>query len=162
MPPINWMPAGATFAAAMVMGVSLGSYATSQPRSALDEPMEEPAYAAGTFQPDAAAAMTGPVEVKCTGCGPTLEERRWRAETAGWDSGLSASDSRDPVVREYYTRLPDDDPSPTLTDEPRAPEVDPLPDNVARFARGEMTGQAARLADDMPSPPPLVRTASLQ
>lgn len=160
MPLINWMPAGATLAAAMVMGVSLGSYATSQPRSVVDEPVEDASYAAGTTQPEATVAMAGPVEVKCTGCGPSLEERRWRAENAGWDSGLSASDSGDRVVRDYYAQLPADDPSPTLADEPSTAQVDPLPDNVARFARGEMAGQVAPFEAE--APPPLVRTAALQ
>ena len=161
MPLINWVPAGATLAAAMVIGVSLGSYATSQPRSPAEEPVEEVLYDPSIpTQVEEAVAMRGPVEVHCTGCGPTLEERRWRAETAGWDTGgMTGEGSSDPVVRDYLASQPDEDAPPPPV------EVEQLPVNVMRFAASDVAGQRRDsdvVAEDAETPPPVVRTAALQ
>ncbi|BBD99088.1 hypothetical protein SAMIE_1025890 [Sphingobium amiense] len=157
----KWMPAGATLAAAMVMGVSLGSYATSQPKAAADEPVEEALYDPSIpTQAEEAVVMRGPAEVRCTGCGPTLEERRWRAETAGWDSNGTAGESSDPVVRDYLASQPQEDAPP-----PDPVEVEQLPVNVMRFAASDVAGQrrdAQAPVEDAETPPPLVRTAALQ
>lgn len=165
MPLANWMPIGATLTAAMMMGVGLGSFVTSQPRSAVDDEAAHALYDPAIPTQTDDLAVQGPVEVKCTGCGPTLEERRWRADMAGVDAGGGASESPDRVVRDYYARLPADDAPVAEAPVDIAASVDPLPDNVARFARGESAGPAPQHLPDaamVETPPTVRRTAALQ
>jgi hypothetical protein len=161
MPLTNWVPAGATLATAMVMGVSLGSYAISQPKSAVDQAMEESLYDPSiSTQTEEAMAMRGPAEVKCTGCGPTLAERQWRADMAGWDPDGIGRESADPVVRDYLADDPVEESAP-----PAPPPVEQLPANIVRFASSDVAGRPvpeAHMLDDegKASPPPLLRTAA--
>lgn len=159
MPRSNWIMAGMTMTAAIAMGFGLGAYATSpQGTSPADEPI-----ARSTFDPASPiavqdVALRGPVEVKCTGCGPTLAERRWQADMAGWEPEGMGGDSADPVVRDYLADEPVDESAP-----PPPPTIERLPANIVRFASSDMAGRPAvdeRAPDGETSPPPLVRTAA--
>lgn len=86
-----WMLTAGTVVAAGVMGVSLGAYVTSTPIS----PLAESAQAETVdYNDDSSPAPvmaeanteTGPLEVHCKGCGPTLAERRWAKDMAGTGS----------------------------------------------------------------------------
>ncbi len=83
-----WMLSAGTVVAAGVMGVSLGAYVTSTPISPLAESAQAETvdYNDDSTSPPAVAdsiAETGPVEIHCKGCGPTLAERRWTKDMAG-------------------------------------------------------------------------------
>lgn len=43
-------------------------------------------------------AMKGPTVIRCTGCGPTLADRRMTADMAGW------SGADDPIVQDYMAQ----------------------------------------------------------
>ncbi|MFZ2996155.1 hypothetical protein [Sphingobium sp.] len=80
-----WMTTGATIVVAAVMGLGLGNFATTTQREpmrdeAADQTPYEESYAPSTTA--LVAQQTGPVVVRCTGCGPTLAERQWHADTA--------------------------------------------------------------------------------
>lgn len=154
----GWASVGATFAAAMVMGLGLGSYATTpQGRSPADERVAETEGEAGSAYAAQDLAMNGPTEVKCTGCGPTLEERRWRADMAGWDADGMIGESHDPVVRDYLADQPVEETRPA---EPV--QIEQLPANIVRFARGEPVEQPSPArGEDEQAPPAVIRTAAM-
>ena len=165
MPLTNWMPIGATLAAAMVMGVGLGAFVTSQPQAAADEQADPAPYDPSIAREADDTAMRGPVEVKCTGCGPTLEERRWQADMAHLNAERGISESTDRMARDDDARLPADDAPTAAAPVDIATPVDPLPDNVARFARGEGAGPALRPLPDaamVETPPTVRRTAAFR
>jgi hypothetical protein len=162
MPGTFWMSAGATAAAAMVMGLGLGGYATSpQGRSPADVPAE------ANWSDDSAplladdAALRGPVAITCTGCGPTLADRQWHADMAGWDRSGMTGESSDSVVRDYLDDAPIEEVLP-----PEPPRiVEQLPPNVVRFASSNVAARPVSIepvaappaaAPDMPTPPPQV------
>ncbi|OAN52046.1 MULTISPECIES: hypothetical protein [unclassified Sphingobium] len=100
-----WMLSTATMTAAAAMGLALGGYAISPQRSPL-ESMDDPYVQVDAPAPVAASADTGPVAIHCTGCGPTLADRRFAADMAGLDSDGMISGSDDPVVQDYLAEEP--------------------------------------------------------
>ncbi|WP_157078253.1 hypothetical protein [Sphingobium abikonense] len=139
-----WMLSCGTVAAAAAMGLTLGSYAISPQRSPLDQPDEEPIStdfsAAPVAMPDA-----GPQVIHCTGCGPTLADRRYAADMAGYDSyAMVDGDSSDPVVRDYMAQdydaadyamhAQDSTDDGTAMNTAPIPTIHQLPPNVVRFA----------------------------
>ncbi|WP_230461223.1 hypothetical protein [Sphingobium sp. CAP-1] len=139
MPMHFWMATGGTMAVAAIMGVGLGNYVTSpQGRSPAAVLATQSAYDAPPLVDATVAAQTGPVMVHCTGCGPTLAERRWQAdigpaEGAGLDADGLISGGSDPVLRDYQAHeLPED----ILPDAAPSP-IHQLPPQIARFAAGE-------------------------
>lgn len=139
-----WMLSGGTVAAAAAMGLTLGSYATSPQRSPLDQQVEEPISTDFAAAP-VAMSDPGPQTISCTGCGPTLAERRYAADMAGYDSyAMIDGGSSDPVVRDYMAQeydAPDyamhaqerTDDGTAMNTAP-IPTIHQLPPNVVRFA----------------------------
>ncbi|WP_336967753.1 hypothetical protein [Sphingobium aromaticiconvertens] len=128
-----WMASAALIGGSVMLGLAVGSFATSQPPRVL------PGYA-GTINDDVGDSSAlansrpdkGPGEIVCKGCGPTLAERRMAADNPGWDADGMIEGTSDPVVAEY------------LTQEVKAPPVERppsdmhrLPANIQRFADGE-------------------------
>lgn len=79
-----WMTTGATIVVAGVLGLGLGSFATTTQHAPMENEIAEQAsyddsYAASTAT---AEGQTGPAVVRCTGCGPTLADRQWHADVA--------------------------------------------------------------------------------
>jgi hypothetical protein len=156
-----WMGTGATLGAAAMMGLGLGSYVTSPQRPAADAS----AYVDGPTDDQIAAqaalhdAQKGPAVIHCTGCGPTLADRRWRVDMAGLDLDGMIDGSRDPVVQDYEAaRAPED----LLPAAPPAP-VHPLPPQVARFAAGDTAPPPVIVTRTEPNtvpPPTLVATTA--
>ena len=103
MPGQWWMMSGMTVAASVAMGLGLGSYVTSPQKTAVsaeewsaddDNSYVEPGRAASMFG-DSGTGDRGPAVIRCTGCGPTLTERRFAADMAGMEG------SSDPYVQDY-------------------------------------------------------------
>ncbi len=163
MPRSNWIMAGMTMTAAVAMGLGLGTYATSpQAQSPADEPVADAGvdFVAQDAVPYGAQDMRGPAEVKCSGCGPTLAERQWRADMVGWDPDGIGRDSADPVVRDYLADEPAEESAP-----PAPPSIQQLPANIVRFAGSDVAGRPVPESkvpggDGSASPPPLVRRAA--
>lgn len=92
-----WMGIGATVAAATVMGLSLGNYVTSPQtpshgaQAAIDALIGEDDIEAAIL-----SAQKGPGVIHCTGCGPTLAERRWQADMGGLDADVTTDADPDP------------------------------------------------------------------
>lgn len=139
-----WMMSGLTVAAATVMGFGLGSYAVSPQQtrtvdvdSALSA-QDEMAQAGA----DPAMLDDGPtVPIRCSGCGPSLADRRFAADRAAYDRYSVDGAMSDPVVQDYLAQgdtMPEAPPAP--------PPVQRLPANIVRFAAGD-------------APPPVVPTA---
>jgi hypothetical protein len=162
MPGTFWMSAGATAAAAMVMGLGLGTYATSpQGGSPADVTAEESWIGESAPLMAEDTALRGPTEIICKGCGPTLADRQWHADMAGWDqSGMTGGESSDPVVRDYLSDTPLDEEAPP--EPPRA--IEQLPANIVRFASADVAArpaaaqQDAVLPDGATPPPPVAPT----
>lgn len=141
-----WLFSMTSAGAALVSGLGLGFYATTPPRMAFGELEATRPIAQGTDAAPSLADLNGPVEIRCTGCGPTLAQRQMAMMMGGWD-GYS-----DPVVQDYAAQ---DYGAP---DEPMLPEADAqpspihqLPANVDRFAAGEpATPEPVQLAQGRP------------
>lgn len=131
-----WMLSGTILLVAVVMGLSLGAYVTA-PRKGVP-PVDPSAAILPDIEPVTAAvpsASTGSQVIHCTGCGPTLAERRMQAEMAGLDASGMITGSHDPTVRNYLAQ--EDDPPPVY-DPPMPPSADHrLPERIARFAAGD-------------------------
>lgn len=106
MPGQWWMMSGMTLAASVAMGLGLGSYVTSPQKTAVpaeewtpddDNSYVEAGRAAATFG-DSGTSDRGPAVIRCTGCGPTLTERRFAADMAGIEG------SSDPYVQDYLAQ----------------------------------------------------------
>ncbi|SEI58851.1 hypothetical protein SAMN05518849_101184 [Sphingobium sp. AP50] len=153
-----WMSAGGTVVAASLMGLGLGGYVTSpQGRSPADAPVAESTYDSQSLADAAVAAADRPVAIHCTGCGPTLAERRWKADMAGLNLDAMSTDDSDRVEQDYQAA---EAPENLLPDVPASP-VHPLPPQVPRFAAGEALQPAAMTQvaiEDAPIPPPVVAT----
>jgi hypothetical protein len=153
-----WMSAGGTVAAASLMGLGLGGYVTSpQGRSPADAPVAESAYDSQPLADAAMASPDRPVAIHCTGCGPTLAERRWKADMAGLNADGMPSDDSDLMEQDYQSA---EAPENLLPDVPASP-VHPLPPQVTRFAAEETPQPAAMTQvaiEDVPAPPPVVAT----
>ena len=129
-----WMLSGTTVAAATAMGLTLGSYAVSPQRSPLERDAEPSLYT--DFEaPVAKAADPGPRTIHCTGCGPTLADRRHAAAMAGYDDyGMVDGGSSDPVVQDYLAAADGDMGYAAAPVEAPVPVIHQLPPNVVRFA----------------------------
>ncbi|WP_254798426.1 hypothetical protein [Sphingobium sp. AS12] len=134
----HWMLSGMTVTAATVMGLGLGAYVTSPQSSALPGD----AGAADAESGDSGASDYavnpvdhGPSEIRCTGCGPSLAERRNALDMAGLDADGMIDGTGDPVVRDYLTQGEAAEVS-YLAPQPPSP-VHQLPEPIARFAAGE-------------------------
>lgn len=129
-----WMLSGTTVAAATAMGLTLGSYAVSPQRSPLERDAEPSLYT--DFEaPVADAADPGPRTIHCTGCGPTLADRRHAAAMAGYDDyGMVDGGSSDPVVQDYLAAADADMGYAATPVEAPVPVIHQLPPNVVRFA----------------------------
>lgn len=123
-----WMGVTATLGGALVMGAALGSYATGG--SALPFPAVpvEQALAdarAGAAGQDAAPPPVDMVQgpdgpIHCTGCGPTLAERRWRTDMAAIDM----NDRPSPEEEWRDAPLPQEEAGPAERgEEPPAPRL---------------------------------------
>lgn len=146
-----WMGTGATLGAAAVLGLGLGSYVTSPQAPAraasatIDTAIDDDGVDEAHF-----TAQKGPGAIHCIGCGPTLAERRWKADMAGLDAA-------DP-----YEMPPDDYATETVV-EPPVP-IHPLPPTVTRFAAGNTPPPAVAMTregqDTVPPPPVMIPAAA--
>lgn len=148
----HWMLSGMTLAAATVMGLGLGVYVTSPQSSAL--PGDGGAVYTETGDSDASdyafnPADHGPSEIRCTGCGPSLAERRSALDMAGLDVDGMIDGMSDPVVRDYLAQEAEAD---TAVPAPPPPSpVHQLPQPIARFAAGEAA-----------TPPPVLQPTQVE
>lgn len=123
-----WLGTGATLGAAAVLGLGLGSYVTSPQAPAraasatIDTGVDDQTVEEARFTND-----KGPSAIHCTGCGPTLADRRWKADMAGLDAATPIDASYD---------VPPDDYAMESAAEPPVP-VRHLPPQVTRFAAGD-------------------------
>lgn len=123
-----WMGTGVTLGAAAVMGLGLGSYVTSPQAPArvasatIDENLDDSGVEEAHFTAD-----KGPSVIHCTGCGPTLADRRWKADMAGLDAAVP--------IDAGYDLSPDDYAMETVVEPPVS--VHPLPPKITRFASGD-------------------------
>ena len=81
-------------------------------------------------QSEGSPDLTGPDEINCKGCGPTLADRQMASMTAGW-SGYD-----DLVVQHYEAQDEQADNWQPLEDGPPSP-MHRLPANIDRFANGD-------------------------
>lgn len=151
-----WIGSSATLVAAAALGLGLGTYVTSPQkpvRPAMDREMDGTEMAAARDLP---AAEPGPATVRCTGCGPTLEERRMAADMAGLDADGMVGESHDPVVQDYMTQ--DVPIEPVVRDDlpPTTVRVHRLPPQIERFAAGEPGVQPVLRPVAIATPPPPV------
>ena len=112
-----WVMSGLTVAAAVTMGLGLGTYATSpqQPRQVDQQEAESNDYAMSSAGSGSdMAADAGPVAIRCSGCGPSLAERRFAADRAAYDSYSVDSGRGDPMVQDYLAQ----DDAPLVLPEP--------------------------------------------
>lgn len=132
-----WMLSGMTVAVATVIGLGLGAYVTSPQSVALPGDAGAIYAASGDSSlPDYAIspADRGPGEIRCTGCGPSLADRRRASDMAGLDADGMIEGTSDPVVRAYLTQGEEAD---TAFPAPPPPSpVHQLPEAIARFAAG--------------------------
>lgn len=143
-----WMGSAALIGGSAMLGLAMGSFATSTPprnlsgyASAIGDDIEDSAAPASN-NPD-----RGPAAIVCKGCGPTLAERRMAADNPGWDADGMIEGTTDPVVADYMGQ----DDSPPVVE--RSPSDAPrLPANIQRFADGE------KGAPPVAPPPTLVPT----
>lgn len=151
-----WMGTGVTLGAAAVLGLGLGNYVTSPQAPAraasatIDTAIDDDGMEEAHFM-----AQKGPGAIHCTGCGPTLAERRWKADMAGLDAATAIDSGYD---------VPADDHAMEAAVEPPVP-VHPLPPKVARFASGDTAPPAVamtREGQDTAAPPPVVIPAAAQ
>lgn len=123
-----WMGTGVTLGVAAVMGLGLGSFVTSPQAPAraasatIDENIADSGMEEAHFTADKGSGV-----IHCTGCGPTLADRRWKADMAGLDAAT-------PIDAGYD--VPQDDYAMEPTVETPAP-VHPSPPQVTRFAKGD-------------------------
>ena len=154
-----WMSAGATLGAAAMMGVSLGGYVTSpqSPTHGTDDYMNA-AIDDQTASDTSFAVEKGPGAIHCTGCGPTLAERRWQADMAGLDLNAMRGESGDPALRDYEAEQPREDVMPATMPLP----VRIVPPQVTRFAADHAPPpvMVTRTGPDGVPPPTLVATTA--
>jgi hypothetical protein len=133
-----WMLSGMTVAVATVVGLGLGAYVTSPHAPGL--PVDAgTVYAASddSSTPNYAIspADRGPVEIRCTGCGPSLADRRRALDMAGLDADGMIEGTSDPIVRDY---LAQGEAAEAAFPPPPPPSPDhQLPEPIARFAAGQ-------------------------
>ena len=158
MPMHFWIGSGATIAAAAAMGLGLGIYVTSPqpPARAVADSEWDNLDAAPPQTPQIVEA--GPTVIRCTGCGPTLEERRMAADMAGLDADGMVGESRDPLVKDYLAQEEVPVESATLGDPPLPPPTVRIhrPSPPARFAASEPAAQPVAMPVAGAVPPPSV------
>ncbi|WP_253340764.1 hypothetical protein [Sphingobium sp. OAS761] len=128
-----------TVVAATAMGIGLAGYATSPQRSPTgydDAPLPEMPVSFASGEADT-EDVRGPVVIHCTGCGPTLADRRFAADMAGLDSYGMVSATSDPVVRDYMDDAPPEA-EPAAYRDPAPSPMHYLPPRIERFMRGEL------------------------
>lgn len=135
MSPRFWLFSMASAGAALAGGLGLGLYATTPPRVAFtDAATSYSDYQENVVEEPEPAALNGPVEITCKGCGPTLADRQMAAMTGGGWSGYD-----DPVVRDYMAQdYETSEVAPVVAEEARPMPVRQLPPNIERFAAGEV------------------------
>ena len=139
-----WMGTGATLGVAAMMGLGLGGYVTSPQGPARNASEYVETVMADQAATDTSLAMQKvPGAIHCTGCGPTLAERRWKADMAGLDLDAMTHGSSDPVVQDYEAEQPPEDIMPAVAPAP----VRIVPLHATRF-----------VADDAPPPVIVTRT----
>lgn len=151
MPMPLWMSGGVTVAAAAVMGMGLGSYATSpQGYSPADESAMATAAddSAPSFVDGGGSGQNAPAFIHCTGCGPTLAERRWQANMAGYQPDDIIRGTSDPIVDDYQSR--------DVVEEVAPSPIHQLPANIVRFAAGPTPSPA--VAQPAMAPPAVTAT----
>jgi hypothetical protein len=151
-----WMGTGVTLGMAAVMGLGLGSFVTSPQapvRSAsatIDTAVDDQTAEEASFTTD-----KGPGAIHCTGCGPTLADRRWKADMAGLDM--------DAPIDAGYEPLAEEDATDAVIDPPV--RVHPLPPQVARFASGDGPPSPAAMTrerQDAAAPPQIILPAAAE
>lgn len=157
-----WMMAGVTAAASTILGLSLGSYATSPQRSAAMDDFAIETAAAMPSDTDSASyapVQQGPALIRCTGCGPTLADRRWHADMAAMDDVEDMGDPIDPVYADVAPVLSEPMPVialPAPTPQRAALAIDstaPAPIAVARTIPDRMGPD--RMGPDRAAPSPV-------
>ncbi len=132
MSPRFWLFSLASAGAALAGGLGLGMYATTSPRVAFtDAATPYSDYQESVVQPEP-AALNGPAEITCKGCGPTLADRQMAMMGGGW-SGYD-----DPVVRDYMAQDHEISEVTPVPEEALPVPVSQLPANIERFAAGEV------------------------
>lgn len=136
-----WLFSLASAGAALISGLGLGLYATTPPRTAFTD-VETPSYSASpvTEAPSDVTNFTGPEEITCKGCGPTLADRQMTAMMGSW-SGYD-----DPVVQRYEAQEPHEDADWQPLDDLQPSPSHQLPANIERFAEGDDAPQPMQLA----------------
>jgi hypothetical protein len=79
-----WMLSAGTLGVALAMGLALGSFVTSVPANPLTTPSTLDNLADATDDDGSTTAVIAnqepTVPIRCTGCGPTLADRRYEAD----------------------------------------------------------------------------------
>lgn len=102
-----WMTSGALMGAAAVVGWGLGHYVVTPQAPVYASDMILASSIGERADADdqvAIASDRGPADIRCTGCGPTLAERRMAADQAGADLDGMIGGSVDPIVRDYLAQ----------------------------------------------------------
>jgi hypothetical protein len=158
------MGTGATMVAAAVMGLGLGSYVTS-PQSPPNRASE---FVDATIDDQTAAdtslaMQAGPGEIHCTGCGPTLADRRWKADMAGLDAadqdmGSMVEDEGDRAAPDYPAEE-----SMAVAEPEGSSSAIHIPPQVGRLVAGEAPSPpvvAMQTVQTIAPPPTRVATAA--
>jgi hypothetical protein len=153
-----WMGSGLLIGGGVIVGLAMGSFATSPPPRDLARYGSEVAEGTGDSSAfassdgdkiDGGDSNRGPGTIVCKGCGPTLAERRMAADNIGANPDGMIDRTSDPVVAEYLAQGDSVPPSLPPSD------IHRLPAHIQRFADGqEETPPAA-------PPPALSRTAPM-
>lgn len=157
----HWIVSGMTVAVATVMGLGLGAYVTSPQAPALPADAGT-VYAASDDSSASSYSISptdrGPSDIRCTGCGPSLADRRVALDRTGLDADGMIEGTSDPIVRDYLAQGEETEaafPAP-----PPSP-VHQLPEPIARFAAGQVVTPPPVLQPAVESPvPATVATAA--
>lgn len=125
-----WLFSMASAGAALAGGVSLGFYATTPQRLAVAAYEDSGFFVEqGQAATSDLTALNGPVDVRCTGCGPTLADRQRYADAATWNG------YDDPLVQDYDAQDParSEDLMTDVSDTTASP-AHRLPDEAERLA----------------------------
>lgn len=151
-----WMGTGVTLGTAAVLGLGLGSYVTSpQAPARTESAMIDTAIDDDGVQEAGLTNQKGPGVIHCTGCGPTLAERRWKADMAGGDAAGLTNAGYDPLTEDHVAEVAFEPPAP----------VQALPPQVVRFASGDTPPPdvaMTRERQEAAAPPPVEVPAAAQ
>ncbi|WIA56496.1 hypothetical protein N6H05_01325 [Sphingobium sp. WTD-1] len=152
-----WVGSGGVLVVAAVTGLGLGAYVISPQKPvqiAVDTELDSMDMAVPQTLSE---GDRGPAFISCTGCGPTLEERRMQADMAGLDADGMIGESHDPAVRDYLAEEDQPVESAALGDPPLPQptvQVDRLPPRIERFAAGEAEPRPAWMPVAATTAPP--------